>query len=112
MRNARASTSQIVTIGRTIWREVVATMRPSLAGDTRNTIAEANVANRHEVPAAASQLNTYIAAYGEGFAVTGGIRITWLCSPGHGNVMVARFTHALTGSASRPHISTKITSSA
>jgi hypothetical protein len=102
----------MVTIGRAIWRAVLAVKAANLFGETRNTAADANVANKQDVPAAASQLNTYMAAYGEGFAVTGGIRVTTLCRPGHGNVIVARLTNAFTGSASSPHNSTKVTRNA
>src|SRR5262245_8037941 len=39
-------------------------------------------AARHAVPAALSQFSSKTAGYGDGFAVTGGMRMMALCSPG------------------------------
>ena len=38
---------------------------------------------KHAVPAALSQLNSKTAAYGAGFAVTGGIRVIGIVESGH-----------------------------
>src|SRR5215510_6286854 len=56
-------------------------MLPSLPGTPRTNAARI-VASRHAVPDALNQFNSNNAAYGVGFATTGGTCVIWLWRPG------------------------------
>src|SRR5579862_4260397 len=109
MRNARPSTDAIVNSGSSICFTVPTKTRTKLAGDIPNTTAESSAANRHDVPGADSQLKLYMAAYGVVAFTTGAVWLTWLCNPGHANLIVCISRLALTGLVA--HTRTKATSS-
>src|SRR5690348_5355618 len=97
MTYASASTAAIVRIDNARSRAVrpmIANTRPS---GTPSKNPEMNVANSAAEPDADSTLNVNFAAYGAGFATTGGSR--WICpsTPGQANVMVALSSSALNG---------------
>src|SRR5690242_18950806 len=73
---------EIVTIGSANCRKVASWVLANWRKDTRRISAVRIAAARQAVPAALSQFNSYTAASSEGLAVTAGMRVIALCSPG------------------------------
>src|ERR1700687_45843 len=91
MRNASPKTAASVTNESASCRSVDPRIFRNRIGEIPRTMAERNEAIMHAVPEAASQFRLKTAAYGDTFAVTGGMRAIWLCRPGQGIAFVTEF---------------------